>query len=234
MADAVTYETDERIARIILDDGKVNAMAPPFFEAFNAALDRAERERPAAIVIAGRPGYFSAGLNLKVLPTLPPDEFVRAMQTFGRTMLRVFTFPIPTVAAVTGHAIAGGAMLTLACDLRYVAEGSFRIHLNEVAIGLALPTWAIVIAQSGIPPRWHTEALLHARAYTPDEALDRRIIDAVARPADRVVEQATAAAASLTGLDATAYAVSKKRHRAMAVEWAERVLDSEIRPLPAR
>src|SRR6185503_13726107 len=127
--------------------GKVNAMAMPFFEGLNAALDRAEREKPGAVVVAGRPGYFSAGLNLKVLPTLAPDDFRRTMLTFGRTMLRVFTFPIPTVAAVTGHAIAGGAMLAFACDLRHVADGQFRIHLNEVAIGLTLPTWAIMLAQ---------------------------------------------------------------------------------------
>jgi len=97
------------------------------------------------------------------------------MVAFGRTMLRVFTFPIPTVAAVTGHAIAGGAMLAFACDLRFVSEGPFRLHLNEVAIGLAFPTWAIVLAQAAVPPRWHTEAILHARPYSPEEAFERHL-----------------------------------------------------------
>src|SRR5690349_2282177 len=220
MEDAVRYAVHDRIAEITLDDGKVNAMTLGFFEALGAALDRAERDRPGAVVVAGRAGVFSAGLNLKVLPTLPPDELRRTMLAFGRTMLRVFTFPIPTVAAVSGHAIAGGAMLAFACDLRVAAEGAFRIHLNEVAIGLTLPSWAIVLAHSAVPPRWHTEAILHARSYSPDEALERGIVDAVARPASAVVEQARAAAAPLTALDQAAYAVSKVRHRAMAVEWA--------------
>ncbi|HYR96310.1 MAG TPA: enoyl-CoA hydratase/isomerase family protein, partial [Candidatus Binatus sp.] len=175
-----------------------------------------------------------AGLNLKVLPTLGPDDLRRTMLAFGRTMLRVFTFPIPTVAAVTGHAIAGGAMLAFACDLRVVADGPFRIHLNEVAIGLPLPTWAIVLAQSAVPPRWHTEAILHARAYSPDQALERGIVDAVARPASAVLEQAHAAAAPLAALDQAAYAVSKARHRAMAVDWATKLLETEIARLPAR
>ena len=234
MADAITYETVDGIGIVTLDDGKVNAMALPFFQGLGAALDRAEREQPTAVVIAGRPGYFSAGLNLKLLPTLPPDEFRRTMIAFGETMLRVFTFPIPTVAAITGHAIAGGAMLAFACDLRHVADGAFRIHLNEVAIGLVLPSWAIALAHSAIPTRWHTEAILHARAYAPGEALERGIVDGVSRPAERVLADARAAAAGLAGLDHTAYAGSKKRHRAAAVEWVRPLIDKETGRLPAR
>src|SRR5438093_12223960 len=176
MADTIRYEVSDNVAQITLDDGKVNAMALTFFAGLNAALDRAEHERPGALVIAGRAGVFSAGLDLKVLPTLAPDALERTMVAFGRTMLRVFTFPIPTVAALSGHAIAGGAMLAFACDLRYAADGPFRLHLNEVAIGLPLPTWAIVIAASAVPHRWHTEAILHARPYPPADALQRSLV----------------------------------------------------------
>ena len=234
MPDPVTYRLDDGIGLITLDDGKVNAMADPFFAGLNAALDRAEQERPPAVVITGRPGMFSAGLNLKIMPTLGPDDMRRTMLAFGRTMLRIFTFPIPTVAAVSGHAIAGGAMLSFACDLRVMAEGPFRLHLNEVAIGLVLPTWAIVLARTAVPTRWHTEAILHARAYTPDEALARGIVDAVARPADRVLAEARALAAPLTALDPVAYAGSKARHRVPEMEWATRLLESEINLPPSR
>src|SRR2546430_17280840 len=115
-------------------------MALAFFEGLNTALDRAERERPGALVIAGRAGVFSAGLNLKVLPTLPPDELRRTMVAFGRSMLRVFTFPIPTVAAATGHPIPAAAMLAFPADLPFLAEGPFPLHLNAAPTGLALPT----------------------------------------------------------------------------------------------
>src|SRR5262249_5625253 len=117
MSDALGYAVRDRVAAITVDDAKVNAMTLGFFEALVAALDRAERYRSGAVVIGGRDGVFSAGLNLKVLPTLAPDDFRRTVVAFARTMLRVFTFPIPTVAAVTGHAIAGGAILAFACDL---------------------------------------------------------------------------------------------------------------------
>ncbi len=234
MADTIRYEASDSIAQITLDDGKVNAMTLAFFEGLNAALDRAERERPGALVLAGREGVYSAGLNLKVLPTLPPDQLKTTLVAFGRTMLRVFTFPIPTVAAITGHAIAGGAMLAFACDLRFMAEGPFRLHLNEVAIGLALPTWAIVLAESAVPPRRQVEAILHARAYTPDEALERNIIHGVVRPAGLLLDEARSAAAPLAALDQRAYATSKTRYRAMVVKWATEQLELEIAPLPRR
>ncbi len=229
----ISYTIRDDIAEITLDDGKVNAMALPFFEGLNAALDRAERELPRSIVVTGRPGVFSAGLNLKLLPTLAPEALRETMLAFGRTMLRVFTFPIPTVAAVSGHAIAGGAMLAFGCDLRLMADGPFRLHLNEVAIGLVLPTWAIVLAQSAVPPRWHTEAILHARASSPGEALEREIVDAVV-PSAELVDRARALAEPLRALDQAAYAGSKRRHRAAVVEWATRHLETEIARLPSR
>ncbi len=230
----ITYETRDKVAVITMDDGKVNAMAQPFFDGLNASLDRAERERPGAVVITGRAGAFSAGLNLKVLPTLPPDEMKTTLTTFGRTLLRVFTFPIPTVAAVSGHAIAGGAFLMMACDLRYVADGAWKTHANEVAIGLVLPTWAITIAESAIPPRYHTEALLHARPYLPDEALERGIIHGVARPAERLLDVALEAAAPLAALDQPSYAVSKTRQRAVRVQHASQLVEQEMVGLPKR
>ena len=108
-----------------------------------------------------------------------------------------------------------------------------RLHLNEVAIGLVLPTWAIMLAQSAVPTRWHTEAILHARAYGPREALERGIVDAVAAP-ERLLDDAHALAGTLASLDQQAYAGSKQRHRAMAVEWARERLATEVAGLKTR
>jgi enoyl-CoA hydratase len=226
---SITYEARDRIATITLDDGKVNALAPVFFEAFNAALDRAEAERPSAIVLAGRPGFFSAGLNLKLLPTLTPADFKATITTFGETMLRVFTFPIPCIAAVTGHAIAGGAFLAYACDERYLAEGPYKLHVNEVAIAMPLPSFALAIAQTAIPPRWQTEAILQARAYAPEEALVRDLVHGVVPPTESVVEHARRAAERLVGLglDLPAYAAAKQRMRERDVAWARKNLAAE-------
>jgi enoyl-CoA hydratase len=233
MADPVTYDFRDGIAALTLDDGKVNAMALPFFRGLDAAFDRAEREGARALVIAGRPGFFSAGLDLKLLPTLAPDELRESMLAFGRVMLRAYTLPMPTVAAVTGHAVAGGALLAYLCDLRFLADGPFRLHMNETAIGIALPTWILTVVQPAIPPRWQTEALLHARAYSPAEAKERGLVTDVV-PAERVFEVARAAAGPLAALDTRAYAASKRRLRAAPVAWAEARLEAELVALPSR
>lgn len=233
MADTIGYALRDGVAEITCDDGKVNAMALPFFEGLGAAFDRAERDGARAAVIAGRPGYFSAGLNLKLLPTLPADELRRSTIAFGRIMLRAYTLPLPTVAAITGHAVAGGALLALLCDVRIAADGPFRIHMNETAIGIALPTWILTVVQPAIAPQWQTEALLHARAYSPAEARERGLVNDVVPP-ERVVDAARAAAAALAALDTQAYAESKRRLRAMAVRCAEERLEAELVALPPR
>ncbi|MFQ5458137.1 MAG: crotonase/enoyl-CoA hydratase family protein [Myxococcota bacterium] len=227
MSEHVHYAMRDSIAELTLDDGKVNAMSQPFFAALNAALDQAEKDEARAVVLTGRPGVFSAGLNLKLLPTLSPEEIRDTLIDFGNAMLRVYTFPIPTLAAVSGHAIAGGFVLMSACDLRLVAGGPHRIHLNEVAIGLTLPTWAILIAQSATPPRWHTEAILHARLYTPEEALDRGIIDRIVTSAEDLGREALAAAAGLAALDTKAYAVAKTRMREPGVNHVRQFIERD-------
>jgi enoyl-CoA hydratase len=224
---SIGYEARDGVATITLDDGKVNAMAAPFFAALNETLDRAERERPHAVVIAGRPGYFSAGLNLKLLPTLAPVDLKATLVAFGETMLRVFTFPIPCIAAVTGHAIGGGVFLAYACDERYVAEGPYKLYVNEVADGMPLPTWALAIARTAIAPRWQTEAILQAHPYTPEEAMSRALVNGVVPPDQSLAEQARRAAGSLARLDLGAYATAKQRLRERDVAWARRNLDAE-------
>jgi enoyl-CoA hydratase len=224
----MTYELTDRIARITLDDGKANAMSVPFFEELGALLDRAERDGAGAIVIAGRAGMFSGGLDLKLLPTLDRAQLADLSRSFARTMLRVFTLPIPTVAACTGHAIAGGAVLSFACDVRCAHDGPFRIQMNEVAIGISVPSWMLLIGASAIPPRHHVEAMLHARVYAPREAFERGILDEVVPREGDVVAHATQRAAALLPLAREAYAVTKKRMREADAERVLRQLEDEL------
>jgi len=214
----VTYSLKDGIAQITMDDGKANSMNWIFFEEMGKSMDRAENDGVRVLVITGRPGFFSGGLDLKLLPTLSASEMGDFATTFARTMLRVFSFPVPTIAASTGHAVAGGAMLTYACDCRFAIDGPYRIQMNETLIGIALPSWMFLIARSAIPSRWRNEALLHARAYNPNEALERGILDAVAKDADSLAAQVKAATAQLLSLNLPAYAASKKNLRQAEIE----------------
>jgi enoyl-CoA hydratase len=213
MSERVRVEIEGGVARITLDDGKANAMSPAWFGELEAALDRAEREA-GAVLVRGRPGFFSAGLDLKLLPTLAPDALRELARGFASTLLRVHVLPVPTAAVLTGHAIAGGAVLALACDLRFAADGAFRFQMNEVAIGIAMPDWMTAIAESVVAGRTLTELLLHARAFAPREALARGLLDGVAAPGEDPEAAARAALAPLAALNRAAFAETKQRLRA--------------------
>ena len=224
----VTYGIEDGIAQITMDDGKANAMNWGFFKEMGKSMDQAESDGAKVLVITGRPGFFSGGLDLKLLPTLSASELGDFLITFARTMLRVFSFPVPTIAAITGHAIAGGAMLAFACDRRFALDGPYRIQMNETLIGIPLPSWMFLIARSAIPSRWRNEALLHARDYNPNEALERGILDAVAQDADSLAAQVKAATAEMLSLNLPAYAASKKNLRQEEIEHVLDLLKKEL------
>jgi enoyl-CoA hydratase len=100
--------------------------------------------------------------------------------------------------------------------------------MNETLIGLPLPSWMFLIARSAIPSRWRNEALLHARAYKPNEALERGILDAVAQDADSLTDQVKAATTEMLSLNLPAYAVSKKNLRQEEIEHVLDLLKKEL------
>ena len=224
----IAYQLDDRIARITLDDGKANAMSTAWFGELGAALDRAQADGAGALIVRGRPGFFSGGLDLKLLPTLPPAGLRELSETFARLFLRIHAFPIPTVACVTGHAVAGGAVLAFSCDARFATQGPYRIQMNEVAIGIPIPSWMTFIAQSAIPPTAHAEVLLHARAFAPAEALARGIVDGLGATPEETERLASERARGLLALNAAAYAESKRRMREAGVARALERLQEEL------
>jgi len=224
----VTYSLKDGIAQITMDDGKANSMNWKYFEEIGKALDQAENDGAKILVITGRPRYFSGGLDLKQLSMLTANEFEGFVTTFARTMLRVFSFPIPTIAVSTGHAVAGGAMLTFACDRRFAIDGPYRIQMNETALGITLPHWMFLIAKSAIPSRWINQALLHAKAYNPNEAMECGIIDGIAQDADSLAALVKSASEALLILNLPAYAASKKNLRQTEIEHVLDLLKKEF------
>jgi enoyl-CoA hydratase len=224
----INCEIDNEIAIIKMDDGKVNAMDDVFFEEFGESLDRVETNNTKALIFTGRPGFFSGGLDLKHLSTLQPKNLSKFYETFALTLLRVFSLPIPTIAACTGHAIAGGAMLCFACDRRFIIDGNYKIQINEVLIGIPLPSFMLLIGSSAIPQQWRNEALLHAKAYNPEEIVARNIFDAVVEEGDDVVAYAKSKAEKLLALKLPAYATTKKRMRSSSIEEVKILLKDEL------
>jgi enoyl-CoA hydratase len=206
----VSYESDGTIARITLDDGKVNALSLAMTRELNGALDRAAAER-AVVLLAGREGVFSAGFDLAALGEGGHGamEMVRAGFELAE---RLLSFPRPVVMACTGHAVAMGVFLLLSGDYRIGAAGPYRFTANEVAIGLTMPRAAVEILRQRLAPAHFNRAAVLADVYTPDTALDAGFLDRVVDPAD-LLGTAQDAAAQLAKLDPAAHAATKLRVR---------------------
>jgi enoyl-CoA hydratase len=224
----INYEIDNEIAFIKMDDGKANAMDSAFFEEFSESLDHVETDNAEVLIFTGRPGFFSGGLDLKLMSTLKPEDLSIFYETFALTILRVFSLRIPTIAACTGHAIAGGAMLSFACDRRFIIDGNYKIQINEVLIGVPLPSFMLLVGSSAIPQQWQTETLLHGKAYNPKEIVARNIFDVVVEEGDDVVAYAKSEAEKLLALNLPAYAITKKRMRSSGVEKVKTLLKDEL------
>ena len=117
----------------------VNALDPALVRALREAIAQAQREGARGIVLSGREGMFSAGLDVPVLLMLPSDALRAFWNDFFGLCADLARAPIPIVAAITGHAPAGGAVLSIMCDYRVMADGAFKIGLNETQVGLAVP-----------------------------------------------------------------------------------------------
>jgi len=206
---SVQYELDGAVAVVTVDDGKANAYTHELLAELVDALDRAEREA-RAVLLSGRPGRFSAGFDLATM-TAGVEPMRALMLDGGRAILRLFASPLPVVVACTGHALAAGALVLLAGDHRVGAQGEFRIGLNEVAIGLALPDFAVELARYRMPPS-RFDAVLLGDVVDPDGAVASGFLDRVVAP-DALVEEARAAAARYAELDPTAVRETKRRAR---------------------
>ncbi len=206
----VSYESDGTTARIIMDDGKVNALSLAMTRELNEALDRAAVER-AVVLLAGREGVFSAGFDLAALGEGGHRalEMVRAGFELAE---RLLCFPRPVVMACTGHAVAMGVFLLLSGDYRIGATGPYRFTANEVAIGLTMPRAAVEILRQRLAPAHFNRAAVLADVYTPDTAQDAGFLDRVVDPAD-LHGTAQDAAAQLAKLDPAAHAATKLRVR---------------------
>jgi enoyl-CoA hydratase len=185
---------DGDVAVITLDDGKANALSFAVLDRLNDALDVAHAEAKA-VVLAGREGKFSAGFDLSVM-TGDIEDARRLLAAGARIGLRIYTFPIPVVLGVTGHALAMGGILTTTADYRIGAAGPYKIGLNEVSIGMPVPTFGVEFCRDRLSPAWFTRCVQHATLCSPDEAVAAGFLDEVVSM-DEVASRARAVAAQL-------------------------------------
>ena len=213
-SDALTIERRDHVMVLHLDDGKANALSFEVIAALMAALAEAEADDGVgAVVIHGREGKFSGGFDLGVMLADDFSAIVNLVANGGDLVRTIYGCSVPVVAASTGHALAAGALMLLACDVRIGADGPGKVGLNEVAIKMVLPDWALTIAEVRLSKRHMQRAIMNARITSPADAVDVGFLDEVIAP-DQLLDHAVTVAADLAAtLDPKAYAGSIKAFR---------------------
>ena len=223
---AVTYELHDRVALLTVDDGKANAISHPIAAGIHDALEQAKAEA-GAVVLAGRPGRFSAGFDLSVM-TSSPEAARNLLKAGADIAIEIHEFPTPVVIASTGHALAMGAILLMSADVRIGAEGNYKIGLNEVAIGMPVPKFAVELARTSLSNAAFTAAVNHATVYDPAGAVSAGYLDQVVAD-DEVISTALTHAAELAErLDPNAFALTRANCRGASLELIRSGLTNDI------
>ena len=201
------------IRELQLNRPPANAIAPDLITALTRALASAPKDGARAIVLSGAPGMFCAGLDVPLLLTLDRPTMAVLWRDFYALLRTLACSPIPIAAAITGHAPAGGTVLSLFCDWRVMAEGNWKIGLNEVQVGLPLPPVIFLALRRQIGPRHAERMAAGASLISPAEALSMGLVDELAPPAD-VVTRAVHWCQTLIALPEVAMAATRDEGRA--------------------
>jgi enoyl-CoA hydratase len=214
----VSYEFIDGVATITLNDGKVNVLGFAMQEAINGALDRAESDK-AVVVLTGNAKVFSAGFDLAVMKAGGPN-IPKMMEGGGGIGHRLLTFPRPVVLAVNSHAMAMGAILLMCADLRIGSDAGIKVQLNETAIGMVLPHFALALAQRRLTAGWRNRALVQAEPLDALKAVSAGFLDEVA-PAEGFLAYAQSRAKGLAALHGDSYVSTRERlHEPLMAELA--------------
>jgi enoyl-CoA hydratase len=208
----VTLTEQDGVQILTLDDGRVNVLGTTMLSALVEAGESLAATRKAVVITA--PGRtFSAGLDLAELTAMDRPALGRFLELFERMCRTWFRYPRPVVAAVNGHAIAGGLILALTADLRLVAKTELKMGLSELALGIPFPSSALELVRHTVSAASLSRVLLAGEMFGPEAALGAGLVDGVVEPAS-LVPEAVALAARLGAAPGSAYSLTKEALRA--------------------
>ncbi len=220
-------QEDHGIHVVTLDRPPVNALSGDMLVAIRESLREAETSGAAAVVLTGREGMFSAGLDLVELMTLDRARLEEFLGAFFDLMRELAAAPIPVVAAISGHCPAGGTVLSLFCDLRIMAVGEYGIGLNEVRVGIPMPSVVVDLAVRTVGPRVAERALVAGRLFDPAAALAVGLVDEVVPPTE-VVSRAVTRARELVEAPSFALGVTRDRLRSDLRDLVDRHREADV------
>jgi Delta3-Delta2-enoyl-CoA isomerase len=216
--DHVNLQMRDGIATLILSRGKVNAIDGDVVDQLRGQLQSLKVDREVkAIILTGSGKFFSFGFDIPEFLSFSREQFRDYLQNFTGLYTTLFRYPKPVVAAINGHAIAGGCMLALACDQRVMVTGKARIALNEIGFGASLLAGATEMLRFAVGNSNATKILYSGALYSAEDALGLGLVDQVASESD-LMDMARRSAAEMGSKHPPAFAGIKNLLRGPIVE----------------
>jgi len=225
MSNLVTTSAEEQYTLIVMDDGKANALSFDMLQQVNAGLDEAQ-QAGKVVILAGRPGKFSAGFDLSIMGQ-GGDAMLDLLRQGAKLSQRLLNFETPVILAVSGHALAMGALTLLSADYRIGINGNYKIGLNEVAIGMTLPLFGVELARARLDSAHLNNAVGLAHLYDAVGAAEVGFLDEAVDEAS-LMPRAIAMAEQLAALDMEAHKNTKGRVRAPLNAALAQALEQEL------
>ena len=221
----VTINIKQGIAIITIDDGKANALGSLVWADLNSAMDKAEAE-DAIVIITGREGVMSGGFDLKEMGDGPQDalELTSKGSKFAR---RIMSFPRPVIMAASGHTIAMGAFLALACDYSMIKDGGYKVGLNETIIGMTMHNFGIELARYRLPLTYFNRCVINAEIWSPEDAMPAGFYDRIA-PLESLDQATSMAAEMFSQLNMTAFNGTKNKSRKGLLELLDHCIELDL------
>jgi enoyl-CoA hydratase len=200
------------VAVLTLRHGKANALDIELCDAIAAQFRELETATTRAVVVTGQGKMFSAGVDLVRLTAGGAPYVRRFLPALNRLYAAAFHHPKPVIAAINGHAIAGGCVLACCADRRIAARDGGRLGVTELLVGVPFPALAFEIMRFATPPAFFPEVILSGATYPPEMALAHRLVDEMVEPAE-LMGRAIAAAQNLAALPPATFAMTKRQIR---------------------
>jgi enoyl-CoA hydratase len=204
----VSFDLQDDIAIIGLDDGKKNVVNHDVLDELELAFDRCDSNGAKAVLFKGREGSFCAGYDINVMTGGDPQASIRLGRRGGRLARRIYGSNIPIVGLCQGHAFTIGAVWLACCDLAVAEPGNYKFGMTEVALDVPLTGWALDPLMAKLNPQYRTAALMHSTIYTPEGALEAGFIDKLL-PAGEALATAIATTERLAKLPSNGYVKTK-------------------------
>lgn len=211
-----------RVAVVRMAHGKANAMDLEMLRALRETLSSTLISEARAVVLTGTGTIFSAGVDLPRIAAGGRSYLEAFLPEMSACFLELFAFPKPVLAAINGHAIAGGCILACACDHRLMAKGTGTIGIPELKVGVPFPAAALEIVRHVLSPSVAYEAVYLGRTYRVDDALQRGFVDELVEPG-ALLDRTVAVAEELAGFPAATFARVKRDLKRLVIENWERL-----------